>query len=109
MRVEGLKTKGDQFGEKGHPRHVYANPLKTSDCPILGLALAVKTFCKSCRNMESSSNIFDGDFQEDRFAHLLQTALSKLPEQCVKKLTHVGAVEDIDNTTLSSDFSAFFV
>ena len=59
--------------------------------------------------MESSSNIFDGDFQEDRFAHLLQTALSKLPEQCVKKLTHVGAVEDIDNSTLSSDFSAFFV
>ena len=26
MRVEGLKTKGDQFGEKGHPQHVYANP-----------------------------------------------------------------------------------
>ena len=50
--------------------------------------------------MESSSNIFDGDFQEDRFAHLLQTALSKLPEQCVKKLTHVGAVEDIGTHSL---------
>ena len=98
MRMEGLKTKGDQFGEKGHPQHVYANPLRPSDCPIL--ALAVKTFCESCRTIESSSNIFDGDFQEDRFAHLLQSALSKLPEQCVKKLTQVGEVEDIGTHSL---------
>ena len=78
MRVEGLKTKGDQFGEKRHPWHVYANPLKPSDCPIL--ALAVKTFCESCRNMQSSLHIFDGDFQEEQFAHLLQ---SSAREACV--------------------------
>ena len=57
--------------------------------------------------MESSSNIFDGDFQEDRFAHLLQTALSKLPEQCVKKLTHVGAVEDIGTHSLRKGSVAY--
>ena len=35
--IELPKTKSDQRGEKGTPKHVFANPLDASCCPVLAL------------------------------------------------------------------------
>jgi hypothetical protein len=81
------KHKGDQDGAKAFPRHIYANPLEPSICPIL--SLAVNIFSKSYRfDPEEKQNycLFDGGEQEKRFSRLLGKVLSELDENEVNQL-----------------------
>lgn len=83
------KHKGDQEGSKCFPRHVFANPLQPSICPVL--SLAVNIFSKAYRyDPEETYNyrLFDGDDQERRFSKLLGKVLSELNEN---ELNQLGA------------------
>jgi hypothetical protein len=79
------KHKGDQEGAKSYPKHIYANPIIPSICPIL--ATAVLTFCKSLRHDPDSNNhvntvksykLFEGTNQESRYSAILVKVLSEL-------------------------------
>ena len=65
------KQKNDQEGERIFGRHLYANPLDPSVCPIL--ALAVVIFSK-----RGSNRLFDGDRPQARFSDALNKALRNL-------------------------------
>ena len=54
ISFDGIKSKSDKIGEKQHPRHVYANPLRPCICPFL--ALAVHIFWQGHRMLTQTSN-----------------------------------------------------
>ena len=72
------KHKRDQGGDQVFDRHVYANPLQPSICPIL--SLAVYTFCKPFRNPSDRMLSFDGTRCEKQFSDLLATTVQGLSE-----------------------------
>lgn len=77
--VELPKHKGDQEGDRQHPRHLYANPLNPVICPVL--ALAMITFTQPFRAEQEgmhSFRLFDGEHSEARFSSLLRSALVAL-------------------------------
>lgn len=65
------KQKNDQEGERSFGRHLYANPLDPSVCPVLALALVI--FSK-----RGSNRLFDGDRPQARFSDALNKALRQL-------------------------------
>jgi hypothetical protein len=78
MLITFAKHKGDQTGEGlGNEKHVYANPLNPTICPLL--ALAVLVFTKH-RAPNAKQQLFEGTKSEDRFVKILQTVLQLVPE-----------------------------
>lgn len=64
--------KGDQNGETSLPKHVYANPLEPSLCPILSFAIYI--FCYGFHRKGSKTQVFDGDsLSESRFSKWLKS------------------------------------
>jgi len=72
------KHKGDQVGDKIVDRHVFANPLNPSICPILSLGLLL--FCKPFREEGGQQQVFEGNRSECRFSEILRGILDSLPE-----------------------------
>ncbi|ETI47820.1 hypothetical protein F443_08028, partial [Phytophthora nicotianae P1569] len=71
LRVYFAHMKNDQGGDRPRdPRHVYANPLQPSVCPILALAIywATSTF-------DVGNRLFPGSDQYDRFRKSLHRLL----------------------------------
>ncbi|ETM97880.1 hypothetical protein PPTG_19954 [Phytophthora nicotianae INRA-310] len=71
LRVYFAHMKNDQGGDRPRdPRHVYANPLQPSVCPILALAIywATSTF-------DVDNRLFPGSDQYDRFRKSLHRLL----------------------------------
>jgi hypothetical protein len=75
------KSKTDQEGDNCFPRHVYANPLVPSICPILALAVLVfsKSYWHGVKPQEKF-HLFPGEKQEARFSKLLRRVLQSLTE-----------------------------
>jgi hypothetical protein len=74
------KHKGDQEGERSllMDRHVYANPLELSICPILSLAVLV--FCKGFREAGGKQQVFEGTRTENKFSDMLSVILKGLSD-----------------------------
>jgi len=81
------KHKSDQEGAKCFPRHIYANPLEPSICPILSLAILIfsKTFQYDSTQL-NNFQIFAGHSQETRFSKQLHRVLERLTEFEVNQL-----------------------
>ncbi|EGZ24652.1 hypothetical protein PHYSODRAFT_406965, partial [Phytophthora sojae] len=63
--------KNDQSGDRPRdPRHVYANPLQPSICPVLALAIYWAT-----TSFDTDNRLFPGSDQYDRFRKCLQRLL----------------------------------
>ncbi|MGZ8926641.1 MAG: hypothetical protein ACXW2E_12335 [Nitrososphaeraceae archaeon] len=82
------KHKGDQEGAYAFPKHIYANPLEPSICPILSLAILI-----FCRSFSCNNQLFTGKDQETRFSKLLQRVLHQLNENESNQLG--SKIEDI--------------
>ncbi|KAF1323390.1 hypothetical protein FI667_g10578, partial [Globisporangium splendens] len=68
-------TSGPSVGDRaGDPRHIYANPLRPSVCPVLALGIYW-----SCNSFNESGLLFPGHHQYDRFRKCLYRLLS-VPE-----------------------------
>jgi len=68
-------SKTDQLGDEAkYPRHIYANPVSPSVCPILSLTLYLSA-CFNCPVAEDSK-LFPGKEQEDRFSKMLNRVLA---------------------------------
>jgi hypothetical protein len=69
------KHKGDQEGDRAilMDRHVYANPLEPSICPILSLATLI--FCKGFRQVGGKQQVFEGNRTENKFSDMLAVIL----------------------------------
>jgi hypothetical protein len=66
--------KTDQEGDRPKDaRHVYANPVMPSICPVLSLAIYLSIF-----GFSSCGNIFPGGTQYDRYAKLLQRVMVEI-------------------------------
>ncbi|ETL41182.1 hypothetical protein L916_07778 [Phytophthora nicotianae] len=86
LRVYFAHMKNDQGGDRPRdPRHVYANPLQPSVCPILALAIywATSTF-------DVDNRLFPGSDQYDRFRKSLHRLLED--ERVSVELTQVISV-----------------
>jgi hypothetical protein len=76
LRVYFAHMKNDQMGERPRdPRHVYANPLRPAVCPILALGVYWASFPFD----GTSSQLFPGSAQYDRFHKQLSSLLAKEP------------------------------
>lgn len=75
LTIEEQGQKADQTGEDKYPKHIYANPLNPSICPILALAVLVFSSCSSLdfRNHQ----LFNGTDSKNRFSRHLQSTMSK--------------------------------
>ena len=72
MTIKFAKTKNDSTGEGlGNEKHIYANPLIPSICPILSLAVYVWSTPRSIDN----NKLFCGESQEARFSKILNKVL----------------------------------
>ena len=87
LLISTPKSKADQEGTKCFARHLYANPINPTICPVL--ALAVSVFARSIRHDSTqaadsperpSFRIFDGGFNETRFSEVLARCIASLPE-----------------------------
>jgi len=67
--------KGDKEGQNAFGRHVYANPLNPTICPVL--ALAVLVFSKDYRDPNSRLQLFEGEKSEGRFSDILGKVVHK--------------------------------
>jgi len=79
-------SKTDQLGEESkYPRHLYANPLEPSICPVMSLTL----YFSSCFNcpVTLDSYLFPGRDQEERFSKIMKRVL----------LTHEKEVAELGN------------
>ncbi|OWY91480.1 hypothetical protein PHMEG_00039929 [Phytophthora megakarya] len=71
LRVYFAHMKNDQSGDRPRdPRHVYANPLQPTICPILALAIYWTTTI-----FDEDNRLFPGSDQYDRFRKSLQRLL----------------------------------
>lgn len=68
--------KGDQEGAKDYGRHVYANPLEPSICPILSLAVMI--FSSTFRTGDKRQQLFEGNHSESRFSAILRVIVDAL-------------------------------
>jgi integrase len=74
LGVYFAQMKNDQTGERPRdPRHVYANPLNPSICPILAFGLYLICF----PNVLEESDLFPGGSQYERFRHNLNSLFKK--------------------------------
>jgi hypothetical protein len=74
LGVYFAQMKNDQTGERPRdPRHVYANPLDPSICPILAVGLYLICF----PNILEVSDLFPGGSQYECFRHNLNSLLKK--------------------------------
>ena len=94
LLISTPKSKTDQEGAKIFPRHVYANPVNPTICPVL--ALGVLIFTRVLRHDPAqpvdaacppSFAIFDGAHSEARFSQTLHATMDSLPEA---ELTRLG-------------------
>jgi hypothetical protein len=68
------RHKGDQEGAKVFPKHIFANPLNPSICPVLALALHV--FSVSFIRPGAALKLFNSPSIEANFSRWLKAALS---------------------------------
>jgi hypothetical protein len=79
------RVKNDQDAKNMHPRHIYANPVNPSICPILSLALLV--FCKPFSYSGSSRQVF-GESGQSRFSEWL----GKIAQTCQEAIVAMGLI-----------------
>lgn len=73
LQVFFCHTKTDQAGERPRdPRHVYANPINPSICPILSLGIFLLCYPQA----RDVPKVFSGNDQYDRFRKILQKLLT---------------------------------
>jgi hypothetical protein len=76
LLIRFAKTKSDSTGEGiSNEKHVYANPLTPSICPVLALAVFVWSTPRAVGDMK----LFCGLSQEDRFTKILHKVLKQIP------------------------------
>ncbi|KAJ0399556.1 hypothetical protein ATCC90586_002932 [Pythium insidiosum] len=95
LRVYFAYMKNDQMGERPRdPRHIYANPLRPAVCPILALGIYWAAFPFD----KTSSQLFPGSAQYDRFRKQLSSLLPQAPLKGLLARLGVNAqdVEAID-------------
>jgi hypothetical protein len=92
MVIQEQGHKGDQTGAKKYWKHVYANPLNPSICPIL--AWAVLLFSSPSRPAGHRHQLFVGSNNRNRISKLLSASLQNLSETEQRKLgcdrKHIG-------------------
>ena len=79
------RIKNDQDAKNMHPRHVYANPLNPTICPVLSLALLV--FCKPFA-FEGTSRLVFGESGQSRFSEWL----GKVANTCHEAIVAMGLI-----------------
>jgi hypothetical protein len=84
MVIQEQGHKGDQTGAKKYWKHIYANPLKPSMCPIL--AWAVLLFSSPSRSAGNRHQLFVGSNTKNRISKLLSASLQNLSEAEVRTL-----------------------
>jgi hypothetical protein len=97
------KHKGDQVGDKVVDRHVFANPINPSICPVL--SLGVLLFCKPFREVGGQQQVFEGNRSECRFSEILRVILQNLPE--ASKLLLGASSDDIGTHSPRKGASSF--
>jgi hypothetical protein len=91
LGVYFAQMENDQTGERPcGPRHVYANPLDPSICPILALGLYLICF----PNVLEESNLFPRGCQYERFRHNLNSLLKK-PDVAAELVPRGMSPEDL--------------
>ena len=87
LLISTPKSKADQEGVKCFARHLYANPINPTICPVLALAVSVFARCirhdstQAAETTERPSfRIFDGASNETRFSEVLARCIASLPE-----------------------------
>ena len=79
LRVYFSHMKNDQTGERHQdPRHIYANPLNPTVCPVLALSTYLSVF--SISGVKGSA-LFPGDNQYKRFTKYVDSLLEKYEEE----------------------------
>jgi hypothetical protein len=78
MVITFAKHKGDETGEQGKPKHVYANPASPAICPVLALAL----YELSAGPRNKAEWLFQGEARstESRFSKWLQRACADMAD-----------------------------
>jgi hypothetical protein len=84
MVIQEQGHKGDQQGSKKYWKHVYANPLRPSMCPIL--AWAVLIFSSPSRDAGNRHQLFVGSNNRNRISKLLSACLQNLSEPELRAL-----------------------
>lgn len=75
MVVHFSHMKTDQTAEKSRfPRHIYANPLAPSICPLLSIA----TFMSCTPHDQTSSKLLVGNKQYNRFGNILKKGVEEI-------------------------------
>eukprot|EP00834_Sanchytrium_tribonematis_P007109 NODE_596_length_5578_cov_0.509400.p1 type:complete len:695 gc:universal NODE_596_length_5578_cov_0.509400:1476-3560(+) len=75
LKVYFAHSKTDQSGETiRYPRHIYANALNPTVCPILSLAVYLASFSIG----SNQSKLFEGGSQYNRFSGILGDEVNKL-------------------------------
>ena len=88
MVITEQATKSDQGGERIFGKHLYANPLNPTVCPILAIAVSI-----FMRPGTGSMLLFPGTNSKDRFGNLLHVMLEA--SDSAQKSTLGCEVEDI--------------
>ena len=93
LLISTPKHKGDQEGAKCFARHLYANPLQPTICPVL--ALAVLIFTRVAKHDPSHTTasaalpnyrIFNGANNESRFSEVLGRIIAAVPDTHLSQL-----------------------
>jgi hypothetical protein len=97
------KHKGDQSGEGlSNEKHIYANPLNPSICPIL--ALAVLIFCTHRGQSTRLQQLYNGKNSEQRFGKILKVILNLIDSQLITLGANVGDIGTHSNRKGAASF-----
>jgi hypothetical protein len=78
------KQKGDQDGHAVYAKHLYANPLDPTICPIL--AHGVHLLCCPFRSTNAKPQVYLGQESERRFSRWLQTLIKQMSIEDIESL-----------------------